>query len=66
MNLAFSIYRYNPDVDTAPRMQEYQLVLEDGSDIMVLDALIQLKEQDQPYPLDVHVEKVYVVLMVLT
>ena len=46
MKLAFSIYRYNPDVDTAPRMQEYSLELEDGSDIMVLDALIQLKEQD--------------------
>jgi succinate dehydrogenase / fumarate reductase iron-sulfur subunit len=46
MNLTFSIYRYNPDVDTAPRMQDYQLELEDGSDIMVLDALIQLKEQD--------------------
>lgn len=46
MKLAFSIYRYNPDVDTAPRMQEYSLELQDGSDIMVLDALIQLKEQD--------------------
>jgi len=46
MKLTFSIYRYNPDVDTAPRMQDYQLELEDGSDIMVLDALIQLKEQD--------------------
>ncbi|WP_042144217.1 MULTISPECIES: succinate dehydrogenase iron-sulfur subunit [unclassified Pseudoalteromonas] len=46
MKLAFSIYRYNPDVDTAPRMQEYFLELQDGSDIMVLDALIQLKEQD--------------------
>lgn len=46
MKLAFLIYRYNPDVDTAPRMQEYSLELQDGSDIMVLDALIQLKEQD--------------------
>jgi succinate dehydrogenase / fumarate reductase iron-sulfur subunit len=46
MKLSFSIYRYNPDVDTAPRMQEYSLELQDGSDIMVLDALIQLKEQD--------------------
>jgi len=44
--LAFSIYRYNPDVDTAPRMQDYTLEVEEGSDIMVLDALIQLKEQD--------------------
>ncbi|MCU4676827.1 succinate dehydrogenase iron-sulfur subunit [Catenovulum sp. 2E275] len=46
MKRIFSIYRYNPDVDNKPRMQDYELELEDGSDIMVLDALIQLKEQD--------------------
>ncbi|MDF2178191.1 succinate dehydrogenase iron-sulfur subunit [Aliiglaciecola sp. CAU 1673] len=46
MKLNFSIYRYNPDVDSAPRMQDYQLEAEDGRDMMVLDALIQLKEQD--------------------
>ncbi len=46
MKRIFSIYRYNPDVDTKPRMQDYELELEEGSDIMVLDALIQLKEQD--------------------
>ncbi|MER2492892.1 succinate dehydrogenase iron-sulfur subunit [Catenovulum sediminis] len=46
MKQIFSIYRYNPDVDTKPRMQDYELDLEDGQDIMVLDALLLLKEQD--------------------
>lgn len=46
MKQVFSIYRYNPDIDTKPSMQDYTLDLEDGSDIMVLDALIMLKEQD--------------------
>lgn len=44
--LTFSIYRYNPDVDAKPRMQDYQLEVEEGRDIMILDALLQLKEQD--------------------
>lgn len=42
----FSIYRYNPDVDDAPRMQTYKLEVEEGQDMMVLDALLLLKEQD--------------------
>lgn len=46
MNVEFSVYRYNPDVDNAPHMQNYQLDVEEGRDMMVLDALIQLKEQD--------------------
>lgn len=44
--LVFSIYRYNPDVDVKPRMQEYTLEVEKERDMMVLDALILLKEQD--------------------
>lgn len=44
MKLEFSIYRYNPDVDNAPRMQDYTLEGEEGRDMMLLDALIQLKE----------------------
>ena len=28
MRLEFSIYRYNPDVDDAPRMQDYTLEAE--------------------------------------
>ncbi len=46
MKQVFSIYRYNPDVDNAPYMKEYELEIPDGSDMMVLDALILLKEQD--------------------
>lgn len=46
MKLNFSIYRYNPDADDVPYMQDYQLDVPDGSDMMVLDALILLKEQD--------------------
>ena len=42
----FSIYRYNPDVDAKPYMKEYSLEIPEGSDMMVLDALILLKEQD--------------------
>jgi Succinate dehydrogenase/fumarate reductase, Fe-S protein subunit len=46
MKLEFSIYRYNPDVDDAPHMQDYTLDAEEGRDMMLLDALIQLKEKD--------------------
>lgn len=44
--IQFSIYRYNPDVDKAPRMQDYTLDNPEGRDMMVLDALLKLKEQD--------------------
>ncbi|PKG99315.1 succinate dehydrogenase iron-sulfur subunit [Paraglaciecola sp. MB-3u-78] len=46
MQLNLSVYRYNPDVDDAPRMQDYQLEVAEGQDMMVLDALIALKEKD--------------------
>ena len=46
MKQLFSIYRYNPDVDNAPYMKDYELEVPDGSDLMVLDALMLLKEQD--------------------
>ncbi|MDD9339413.1 succinate dehydrogenase iron-sulfur subunit [Providencia heimbachae] len=46
MKQQFSIYRYNPDVDNAPRMQEYTLEVPEGRDMMLLDALILIKEQD--------------------
>ncbi len=46
MKLNFSIYRYNPDVDNVPHMKGYILDVPEGSDMMVLDALILLKEQD--------------------
>ncbi|RUO36264.1 succinate dehydrogenase iron-sulfur subunit [Aliidiomarina sanyensis] len=46
--LTFSIYRYNPEVDTKPRMQDYTLELEDNQDLMVLEALIKIKEEQDP------------------
>ena len=46
MKQLFSIYRYNPDVDNAPYMKEYELDVPDGSDMMILDVLILLKETD--------------------
>ncbi|HBW83600.1 MAG TPA: succinate dehydrogenase iron-sulfur subunit, partial [Gammaproteobacteria bacterium] len=41
-----SIYRYNPEVDTKPSMQEYEVGLPEGRDLMVLDVLALIKEQD--------------------
>lgn len=42
----FSIYRYNPDKDLEPYMQHFSLDLPIGKDIMLLDALLMLKNQD--------------------
>ena len=41
-----SIYRYNPEFDTKPSMQEYEVDLPEGKDLMVLDVLALVKEQD--------------------
>ncbi len=41
-----SIYRYNPETDSQPRMQDYQVDLPPGKDIMVLDVLQLIKDQD--------------------
>lgn len=46
MKITFSIYRYNPDLDKKPYMQAMFLDIPEGSDLMLLDALILLKEQD--------------------
>ena len=43
--MRFSIYRYDPDKDVRPRMQDYELKLE-STDRMLLDALVRLKAQD--------------------
>jgi succinate dehydrogenase / fumarate reductase iron-sulfur subunit len=45
MPLRFSIYRYNPETDSSPRMQAYELPDDCGA-IMLLDALLMLKRQD--------------------
>ncbi|MDE8602437.1 succinate dehydrogenase iron-sulfur subunit [Marinomonas sp. RSW2] len=41
-----SIYRYNPEKDDAPYMQDYNIELPEGKDLMVLDVLNLLKAQD--------------------
>ncbi|WWP01857.1 MAG: succinate dehydrogenase iron-sulfur subunit [Candidatus Dasytiphilus stammeri] len=47
MKLKFSIYRYNPEIDNCPHMQNYSLMVEDNrNDLVLLDALLLLKEQD--------------------
>lgn len=46
MQVTISVYRYNPETDAKPYMKDYQLEVAEGSDMMVLDALIALKEQD--------------------
>lgn len=43
--MRFSIYRYNPETDAKPRMQDYVLE-DDGGAVMLLDALLRLKKQD--------------------
>ncbi|ERS82017.1 MULTISPECIES: succinate dehydrogenase iron-sulfur subunit [Halomonas] len=43
--LQVSIYRYNPETDSAPYMQEFQVDTQ-GRDVMVLDVLHMMKEQD--------------------
>lgn len=45
MTIEFNIYRYNPESDAAPRMQRYSLA-ENQDVIMLLDALLLLKRQD--------------------
>lgn len=44
-NLTLSIYRYNPDVDAKPYMQDYQLTIPAKSDPMLLTLLERLKDE---------------------
>jgi succinate dehydrogenase / fumarate reductase iron-sulfur subunit len=43
--MRFKIYRYNPDQDAKPYLQDYDISLE-RSDVMLLDALVRIKAQD--------------------
>lgn len=46
--MRFSIYRYNPETDKAPYMQEFELEIPAGADMMLLEVLNLIKEtQDQ-------------------
>ncbi len=44
--MQFSIYRYNPETDKKPTMVDYELEIPEGSDMMLLEALILLKNKD--------------------
>ncbi len=41
-----SVYRYNPETDTKPHMQDFEVDVPTGKDLMVLDVLNIIKEQD--------------------
>ncbi len=41
-----SVYRYNPETDLKPYMQEVDVELPEGKDLMVLDVLQLVKEED--------------------
>ncbi len=43
--MKFTIYRYDPDKDARPYMQDYEVALE-PTDRMLLDALVRIKMQD--------------------
>ncbi len=42
-----SVYRYDPDKDNEPYLQDFQIEIPGGRDLMVLDLLALLKEQDE-------------------
>jgi len=46
--LSVSVYRYNPERDKAPFMQDVTVVI-DGKDLMVLDVLALIKERDESF-----------------
>jgi succinate dehydrogenase / fumarate reductase, iron-sulfur subunit len=43
--MKFKIYRYNPETDEQPYMRNYELDI-DAGDMMLLDALLLIREQD--------------------
>lgn len=46
--LSLSIYRYNPEVDSKPYMQDYQIDIPENSDPMLLTLLERLKVEQDP------------------
>lgn len=49
MKVKFSIYRYHPETDKKPYMKKYTIEIPDESDMMLLDALIKIKDQDPTF-----------------
>jgi len=60
--MKFSIYRYNPDVDAKPRMQDYDIELE-PTDRMLLDALVRIKQYDDSCRCGARVARAYAARM---
>ena len=46
--MRISLYRYDPDADAAPRMENLELDIPGVGDLMVLDLLERLKAIDPP------------------
>lgn len=44
--MKFRVYRYDPEKDQEPYMQDFSLDIPSNTDMMVLDALEKLKEED--------------------
>jgi succinate dehydrogenase / fumarate reductase iron-sulfur subunit len=44
-SMKFKVYRYDPDKDEKPYMQDYEVALE-ATDQFLLDGLVRIKEQD--------------------
>jgi succinate dehydrogenase / fumarate reductase iron-sulfur subunit len=44
--MKFRIYRYNPETDAKPYMQEYELAVE--GDLMLRDALLAIRDEQDP------------------
>ena len=45
--MKFRVYRYNPEIDAKPRMQEYDIEPRPG--MMLRDALLEIKRQDETF-----------------
>lgn len=45
--IEFSIYRYDPASDPKPYMKDYVLEIDPNKDMMLLNALVELKKQDE-------------------
>jgi succinate dehydrogenase / fumarate reductase iron-sulfur subunit len=43
--MRFSIYRYNPETDSKPRMQDFDIDIKEHNCFMVLDALLVIKNK---------------------
>ncbi|MEE4662256.1 MAG: 2Fe-2S iron-sulfur cluster-binding protein, partial [Halieaceae bacterium] len=45
--MKFIVSRYNPDTDSEPYMQEFEVAVERG--MMLRDALLEIKRQDESF-----------------